>query len=1461
MVEGSSDLAHEGAPAATLSESLPPPVRGRPRSTSISSGSPNPGPGVPLPTLFPDVAPAPPQLSHNATPNPFPFSFPSNSSTATASTSLVSNLSQQWSKSGAGTSTGAAGGGGSGHRSSLSVPGIVSPLPLVPDSVPPASPHQKPISLPPPFNAPTPLPPHLTGAPTSRSRSRSRSREREKEKARSRSRSGSREREEAAEDRGDRPRSPVAALGTAGMRLTGLEFVPKVHSPLASPPATEPNENTKMSDAEDDARRDESDGDEDQETPEPGSAAADDASSSVAGPPSLPPPVPPPSDDPAVTSALGLPLLSIPTATSPVGTPEHLEESPTSRSSYFALAPGAALARSPPPLPDHLASLPSIPVLERAPSWEDELDEDDFDYVDHDGTGEIGFSSAERRKSSGTKAEEERVSLLQALGLSKTQAERDEERELSERAAEKRLLEMETRERERLELMQEEERERQREFKSLGFMDIDLEAQGPPDEAEHELDPGFGEAGDLSVGDLGSDTITIDEESLSALERIFVCAKSEAVEERARVAHSLADWLPAVEICEAVEYVLPLLASLIEDEMVKEVFAPQLDRVMWHFFSHCPLAELDSASDKEASGSSSPVPSRYKPRSDSVVGESPAPSLAGPSDRSATPPPTSETSPAQSHSDSSSSNLPRISATTFTALLGALLTDQSTTVAKAAETSIVRFLCRLRDKPLPPVAPSDYASLEFPPPSSNVPQVPELAVSEPDPHSTYTFSIEARQVLEDEVVSGIVIGLARLDEEDPERSNTADHFDSAKHRPDEHERQDGHSENPVLFTSPEEQSFEFTEDEPDLEMRILMEWTQDRERKNLDTLAVDVPSSSSPPDQIFSSFSPEQPADEESSIGKMVSMSLIGAIAAADCLETSVLIKQFLPEVERMKTESMFYVRKEAVQALGNLATAVPVEELETNLLPLHAYFSKDQLWHVRRAAVLALPGVCKRLSRSALHAKAVEAIRHFSADENRNVRSGALEIAGELIYRFHGDPDGVPEELLSFFLGTPLDPSGDVSTTSAGDTSASSNPFSHFKSALESPSSSFLDATNSWSPSFFNRNTRDADRSILTAFNFPAVILTLGRDRWHLVRDHHQTLCKDPVEKARQSLASSLHEVAKVIGPDQADSSLVGPFTDFLQDVEIVQTAIIENIPTLLVSFGAETAKKALIVLSDSWSDIGNWRLREHVLKKVAEFGPHFMQHDGEEEVLTIVARAFKDSVASVREQAVVAVPPLLNSVLDRPASRAKLLAFLGVFRTDSSYRNRVAYVSTVGACVRASLPRDIFELYFLDTLVDLARDKVVSVRIAVARAISEACRCPALYAEPATRSSIRDVLAVLADSPDRDVRLPILDYYVSSPSPTRDPSPLSPLKTRQNLTSYGASVEDSPEISGLVDEDEDSCMDDDETARDGADERLDVDMGDFPPHVESKSDGVLLDRPEVVTRDDGDFVEVSRP
>ncbi|GAA5861784.1 hypothetical protein JCM1840_005268 [Sporobolomyces johnsonii] len=1411
------------------------------------------------------------------------------------------------------------------------------------DLLPPASPHRSPISLPPPLAAPTPLPPHLVGGPPLRSKSRSRSRERERSRSRSR----------------ERDASP------GSIKLSGMEFAPKVHSPLASPALGEAGEEEqgatkKWGHAEErestEAEKSEAQQEKVEQPVKEDQSMADIETTSAPTheqQPQLAPPVS--TTDPGSTTALGLPLggTSIPRATSPIGIPEHLEDSlpPSSPdSSYFSLAPGQVRALSPPPL------LPKsdAPPHERAPSWEDEIDDDEFDELDDDGSGELGLGGGggggARRRSSG---EKERVSLLVALGITKSPEE------VAERAKMEAAAARAAAESERLKALEEEEEEERRQsprrggFGALGFMEVDLEAQGENDPYEQQQQQQVeGEAGDLSVGDASGEVLTIDEESLSALERIFVCAKSDSVEERARVAHFLADWLPAVDICEAVEYVLPLLAGLIEDETVKEMFAPQLDRVMWHFFSHCPLAELDPASDKSTSDPGSPVPSRYTaPVPSSTVNPSPTASSFVPSDVSGTPPPTSETSPSASNADSP--DIPRISATTFTSLLGALLTDQSSLVAKSTEAALVRFLCKLKDKPLPPESPSEFSAVDFGTPSNHPTPLPELAVSQPSPHHPYDFSTEARRVLEDEVVSGIVIGLARLDEDDREADKSVggasgsaergEGSDSATPLANSLEEPKDDLTNPTLFMSPEEDALDdedkwlnrwhSEQDKPDTDPNpsagpAMDTWgaplvsffddALDRpagaaDQPTGDSMKDEVPAqeglplpSSSPPDQVFSSFSPEGPADEEASIGKMVAMSLIGAIAAADCLDAPVLVEQFLPEVERMKNEAMFYVRKEAVQALGNLARVLPVDVLEATMLPLHTAYSRDQLWHVRRAAVLALPSLCARLPRSVLRSKAIDAIAHFGGDDNRNVRSGALEICGELIYLFYEDPEGVPEELLAFFLGKPSSSAAAAQSALLSDPSQSSpNSLSPLKSALDSPPQSFLDTSVSWtSPNPFGNNLRDADRQILTAFNFPAVVLTLGRDQWHVVREHHLALCQDPVEKARQSLASSLHEVAKIIGPEQADASLLDPLSWFLRDVENIQAAVLDNLPTLFMAFGPRAAKSALAALGDAWPEIRTWRLREHAVKKVMEVGPHFMRNEGVEEVLAVLAKAFKDSVAAVRDQAVTAIPPLLHAALEDPCARNKLLAFLFVFSTDSGYRHRSTYVSTVLASVRADISRDLFEAHFLETLSDLARDKVVSVRIAVARVIGEACRSAALYSDPSTRHRIHDLVSLLAQSPDRDVRLPVFDFYVPSPAQSRPSSPprtsspppdrasgtrsrmdmyedepplspaaASPLATRPNPFAYGIDIDDDDRIGA-----EDSFMSDG-TFRTGAPATEDVQMfdGDLDASEPEPEPPVLLERPspalstspthqfgglsqEVWTRDDGDLVEVSR-
>lgn len=316
-----------------------------------------------------------------------------------------------------------------------------------------------------------------------------------------------------------------------------------------------------------------------------------------------------------------------------------------------------------------------------------------------------------------------------------------------------------------------------------------------------------------------------------------------------------------------------------------------------------------------------------------------------------TPPPTSKTSP----SNTEVSDVPRISVATFTSLLGALLTDQSSLVAKSTESALVRFLCRLKGKPLP------AASLP-PSPSPDAPK--STAICDPADylrpstdeslhhHHPYQLTSEACRVLEDEFVTGIVLGLARLDddERDPEKSmDDVDLSSSSTTRRAPSAVPVDDTPPMTLVLSPEEEQIEdgwlaagaATSGGPfDSPVGPTAEgwgaplssfFDDGLDRINGDANGgAGVIDSSSPMEPVYSSFSPDGHGDEESAIGKMVSMSLIGAIAAADCLETEVLVDQILPEVDRMKMEPMFYVRKEATQALGSLARTLPVEVLET---------------------------------------------------------------------------------------------------------------------------------------------------------------------------------------------------------------------------------------------------------------------------------------------------------------------------------------------------------------------------------------------------------------------------------------------------------------------------------------------------------------------------------------------------
>jgi serine/threonine-protein phosphatase 4 regulatory subunit 1 len=80
-------------------------------------------------------------------------------------------------------------------------------------------------------------------------------------------------------------------------------------------------------------------------------------------------------------------------------------------------------------------------------------------------------------------------------------------------------------------------------------------------------------------------------------------------------------------------------------------------------------------------------------------------------------------------------------------------------------------------------------------------------------------------------------------------------------------------------------------------------------------------------------------------------------------------------------------------------------------------------------------------------------------------------------------------------------------------------------------------------------------------AFNIPAVIYTYGVSAWPKIKPLYDTLSKDSRFKVRRTLAFSIHEMAKMIGPELAESDLLPILFRLMADNNDVREGIMNNL------------------------------------------------------------------------------------------------------------------------------------------------------------------------------------------------------------------------------------------------------------------------------------------------------------
>lgn len=87
--------------------------------------------------------------------------------------------------------------------------------------------------------------------------------------------------------------------------------------------------------------------------------------------------------------------------------------------------------------------------------------------------------------------------------------------------------------------------------------------------------------------------------------------------------------------------------------------------------------------------------------------------------------------------------------------------------------------------------------------------------------------------------------------------------------------------------------------------------------------------------------------------------------------------------------------------------------------------------------------------------------------------------------------------------------------------------------------------------------NSPDNEVPFYCAYNFPAVLMTMGGHSWPRLKALHEQLVKDSRFKVRRTLAFSLHEVAKVVGPRIAEEELIPVLNTFMDDIAEVKEGV----------------------------------------------------------------------------------------------------------------------------------------------------------------------------------------------------------------------------------------------------------------------------------------------------------------
>ncbi|XP_018057908.1 PREDICTED: serine/threonine-protein phosphatase 4 regulatory subunit 1-like isoform X2 [Atta colombica] len=286
------------------------------------------------------------------------------------------------------------------------------------------------------------------------------------------------------------------------------------------------------------------------------------------------------------------------------------------------------------------------------------------------------------------------------------------------------------------------------------------------------------------------------------------------------------------------------------------------------------------------------------------------------------------------------------------------------------------------------------------------------------------------------------------------------------------------------------------------------------------------------------------------------------------------------------------------------------------------------------------------------------------------------------------------------------------------------------------------------------------ADISHYCAFSFPAVVLTLGKENWHYLKKAYQSLSSAKHWRVRRTLASSIHEIAMILGEELTATDLVPIYDGFIKDLDEVRIGVLKHFATFLKILKPIDRCQYLPRLSDflATDNEWNWRFREELAIQLLEIVSLFSPSDVAQSIAPLSFQLLVDKVAAVRTIALELITRIMCYLSNEDALVMSLIHELRetLVLDAKKWIHRQTYALVCSHLIRNNaIPEEKFSKEMLPCLISLSCDRVPNVRLAVARTIATDVIAMGDNLGIGTMEEVERILTKMRVDVDRDVRV----------------------------------------------------------------------------------------------------------